>query len=247
MDTIMTDAPSKMESNSDVSPLIQTPHSDAFAFSDQEKRILALYDQIQDLELQQSFFQTQAQAQTPDVSALSDDGLQTQLTNAENEAAEARAEYLLRAKVTQNVMVTDPILKAIHGGANTGYAEKRILPLITERDVLSMVHGSVSSDLTSALHALTVVEKSNAIALSKNKKLAQTLLALTQNLKGQLTSDIEDPQLRKEVEDAEKEVKTARRTAKLLKGVISGMIVGSGVNWADDVVLRELVMDDEDD
>lgn len=65
-------------------------------------------------------------AQTPDFSSLSDDALQVQLIKAQSEAAEARAEYLLRSKITQSVMVTDPILKAVHGGATTGYAEKSV-------------------------------------------------------------------------------------------------------------------------
>jgi hypothetical protein len=62
----------------------------------------------------------------PDVSGLSDDELQEQLIQAQKEAAEARAEYLLRSKITQSVLVTDPILKAVHGGPTTGYAEKSV-------------------------------------------------------------------------------------------------------------------------
>jgi hypothetical protein len=247
VDTTMLDAAPKPESNPPVQNLLLTPHCDAFAFSDQEKHILRLYDQLAELELEQSLYKAQNEAQTPDLSALSDDALQAQLIKAQSEAAEARAEYLLRSKITHNVMVTDPILKAIHGGATTGYAEKRILPLISERDVVSMVHGDLASELASTLHGLSAVEKKNAVALEMNKKLAQTLLPLAQEIKAQSTDDIEDPQLRGDIHAAEKEAKNARKTVRLLNGVLSGMIVGSGVNWAEDEVLRELVMDDEDD
>jgi hypothetical protein len=34
---------------------------------------------------------------------------------------------------------------------------------------------------------------------------------------------------------------------KTLKGILSAMIVGSGINWAADGSLVDLVMDDEDD
>jgi hypothetical protein len=34
---------------------------------------------------------------------------------------------------------------------------------------------------------------------------------------------------------------------KTLKGVLSAMIVSSGINWAADESLTELVLDDEDD
>lgn len=63
-------------------------------------------------------------AHVPDVSALSDDVLQEQLMVAQHEAMEAKAEYELRNRISHNVLVMDPILKAVHGGENTGYAEK---------------------------------------------------------------------------------------------------------------------------
>jgi hypothetical protein len=60
----------------------------------------------------------------PDVSTLSDDDLQEQLTRAEQEAMEAKAEYEMRNKITQNALAMDPVLKAVHGGEGTGFAER---------------------------------------------------------------------------------------------------------------------------
>lgn len=63
-------------------------------------------------------------AHVADVSPLADDDLQEQLIIAEREAMEAKAEYEMRNKIIRNVLVTDPILKAVHGGEKTGFAEK---------------------------------------------------------------------------------------------------------------------------
>ena len=63
-------------------------------------------------------------AHVSDVSSLSDDDLQEQLIVAEREAMEAKAEYDLRNKISHNVLVTDPVLKAVHGGEETDYVEK---------------------------------------------------------------------------------------------------------------------------
>ena len=63
-------------------------------------------------------------AHVTDFSALSDDEVQAQLTTAEREAMEAKAEYELRNNITHNVLIMDPVLKAVHGGERTGYAEK---------------------------------------------------------------------------------------------------------------------------
>jgi hypothetical protein len=63
-----------------------------------------------------------------DSSELSDDELQAQLTIAQREAMEAKTEYEIRNRIAHNVLVMDPVLKAVHGGERTGYAEKYICP-----------------------------------------------------------------------------------------------------------------------
>lgn len=143
-DTVMVDAAVKSLDAGDVDDLLQTNHSDAFTFTETEKLALELYDQLQELELQRSLLQAQQTgtlyfctnsylkslranvtiAHVADVSPISDDDLQEQLIVAEREAMEAKAEYEMRNKIIHNVLVTDPMLKAVHGGEKTGFAEK---------------------------------------------------------------------------------------------------------------------------
>lgn len=65
----------------------------------------------------------------PEVSNLSDDDLQEQLIKAEREAMEAKAEYELRNRITHNVLVTDPVLKAVHGADGISFTEKWVINL----------------------------------------------------------------------------------------------------------------------
>ncbi|KAF2799565.1 hypothetical protein K505DRAFT_370878 [Melanomma pulvis-pyrius CBS 109.77] len=245
-DTVMADAAAAPQNPKDFSDLLQTNHSDAFAFSDTEKLALQLYDQLRELELQRSLLEAQEAAHVPDVSALSDDVLQAQLMVAQRESMEAKAKYELRNRISYNVLVMDPVLKAVHGGEQTDYAEKRILPLISENDVVSMLHGSLAAKLASMTHALSDAERGNMAANARNSDLSRTLLVLAEEMKAQSPDDIENPRLRDQVKFVEKEVKELRRKAKILKGLVSGTIVGSGINWAADEVLCELVMDDEE-
>jgi hypothetical protein len=124
---------------------------------------------------------------------------------------------------------------------------RRILPLITENDIVSMIHGSQTSKLASTTRALSTAEQGNIVANQKNRELAQTMLALAEDMKSQSVQDIEDPQLRHQVDTVDKELKDSRRRVKTLKGILSAMIVGSGIDWAADESLTELVMDDEED
>jgi hypothetical protein len=122
-----------------------------------------------------------------------------------------------------------------------------MLPLIAENDTLSMVHGTLSARLASSTRALCAAEQANIAANQKSRDLSKTMLALAEELKSQSAKDIEDPNLRSEIDAVEKELKGSRKRAKTLKGILSAMIVGSGINWAADEALCELVMDDEDE
>ncbi|KAJ8111277.1 hypothetical protein OPT61_g6087 [Boeremia exigua] len=250
-DTVMVDAATKSQDTGDIDDLLQTNYSDAFAFTEDEKLSLELYDQLRELELQQSLLQAQdsgtLSSLVTDVSSLSDDDLQEQLMVAEREAMEAKAEYDLRNKITHNVIVSDPALKAVHGGGQTGFAEKRLLPLITENDTIAMIHGHLASKLASSTRALVVVEQAHMVANQKNRELSKTMLALAEAMKSQSAEDIDDPRLREQVRVVEKELKDSRRRMKTVKGILSAMIVGSGINWAADESLTELVLEDDDD
>ncbi|KAF1932647.1 uncharacterized protein M421DRAFT_245844 [Didymella exigua CBS 183.55] len=246
-DTAMTDANAKSADSCDLGDLLQTNHGDAFLFTESEALALELYDQLQELELQQSLLRGQETARGPDVSSLSDDDLQEQLIVAEREAMEAKAEYELRNRIIHNVLVTDPVLKAIHGVEEIDVAERRLLPLITENDTVAMVQGHLSSKLASSTHALVTVEQANIVANQKNRELSKAMLALAEAMKAQSAEDIEDPNLREQIKVVENELKESRRRMKTLKGILSAMIVGSGINWAADENLTELVLDDEDD
>jgi hypothetical protein len=58
-DVDMVDATTKVQDPNDYSTLLRTNHSDAFAFSAAEELALRLYDQLRELELQQSLLQVQ--------------------------------------------------------------------------------------------------------------------------------------------------------------------------------------------
>ncbi|RYN26721.1 hypothetical protein AA0118_g226 [Alternaria tenuissima] len=160
---------------------------------------------------------------------------------------DARAEYEIRNKITHNVLVMDPVLKAVYEGEQTGFAEKRILPLVTENDTVFMMHGALTSRLAHTTRSQSTAEHSNMTENQRHEELAETMLALAEEMKTQSVHDIEDAQLRQRVDAVDKELKDSRRRAKTLKGILSAMIVGSGINWAADEGLTELVLEDEDD
>ena len=64
-DVDMPDAPAQRQSPADYADMLQTTHSDAFTFSETEQLALDLYDQLRELELQQSLLQAQQSGTFP--------------------------------------------------------------------------------------------------------------------------------------------------------------------------------------
>ena len=52
--------------------------------------------------------------------------LREAISKAEREAMEARADYVLRNKIIENVVIADPVLKAVHGGRDETFADRYV-------------------------------------------------------------------------------------------------------------------------
>lgn len=110
-----------------------------------------------------------------------------------------------------------------------------------------MVQGRLASILALSTRSLVTAEQATLLANQKNREFSKTMLALAEAMKAQSAEDIEDPKMREQIKTVDKELKESRRRMKTLKGILSAIIVGSGINWAADESLTELVLDDEDD
>lgn len=106
--------------------------------SEDEQRVLDLYDQLQQLRLEIEIINAQS-SYKPSIAELCPPRWQKKYTNihvatshkdeavsAETQQAllEARANFRLRNDVVESVMTANPILKAVHNGTNAAPAEK---------------------------------------------------------------------------------------------------------------------------
>lgn len=55
---------------------------------------------------------------------------------AQHEAMEAKAEYEMRNSITHNVLMMDPVLKAVHGAGQTAATE----PYVSSQHVRVLAH-----------------------------------------------------------------------------------------------------------
>ncbi|KAJ1716205.1 centromere protein H (CENP-H)-domain-containing protein [Aspergillus flavus] len=210
---------------------------DAVPFSDKEALILQLYHQLQEQELEKALLEQDAEI-------LSGDNAEEQLATAERELLEARATYTVRRKALGAVLMTDPTLRAVHLKAIYP-AEQTLLRLINRRDVLSLAHENLNTALSSTLKKLSNAEVENLQLHQKNKALVRELLDLTKNDES-WREELDDMSIKELLEQVKADHKRSKAKWETMKSITSAIVVGSGVNWAEDEELVALVLDDSD-
>ena len=85
----------------------------------------------------------------------------------------------------------------------------------------------------------------NIRAMEKNRALTATLLALVQKVQAQRDGFTKDEGFSTQLYRLREDTATARQRWRIMKSVVAAVIAGSGVDWARDDSLRDLVLDEE--
>lgn len=93
---------------------------------------------------------------------------------------------------------------------------------------------------------MTATERENINSMRHNQELTSTLLGLTSQLATPDVDSIGNSELRSQLKGLQEETKEAKRRWRIMKSLIATVIAGSGVDWAHNEDLRELVLDDEE-
>jgi hypothetical protein len=80
-----------------------------------------------------------------------------------------------------------------------------------------------------------------------NTELATTMLALAKEAAIQNKESINDPKARQQLDELEVSMKTSRQRWRIMKETASATIVGSGVDWARNPKLLEIVLGSDGD
>ncbi|KAI0142799.1 centromere protein H (CENP-H)-domain-containing protein [Xylariaceae sp. FL1272] len=209
--------------------------------SNTEKRVLELYDTLEQLQRQIALLNAQKNYSSNTTPGRTTEG-------AQKELVDSRARYMLRNEVTANVLCANPILQAVHNGTKASPVERDLLPLLTARDTASTELATRGKEHGSLLSELTDIESRSLRMNRENVTLAARLLDLANEAQRRKTEvAAEDSEHGGEIAGLEAEVKTSRQRWRVLKATASAIVAGSGVDWARDVGLRDIVLDPPDD
>ena len=164
---------------------------------------------------------------------------------AQKECLEARAEYVLRESVIADAIVAGPILNAIHAGTNATATERTLRPLLDRRDILQVASTNLASSLQSIRGETSQLAANTIAAMDRNRSLAAAVSGLAEKIKVQNEAVRRQPELHKRVEEVRIEAATAQDQWGIMKSVVAAVVAGSGIDWAQDDALRDLVLEND--
>lgn len=106
-----------------------------------------------------------------------------------------------------------------------------------------------STNLAAKLQATTSkriqVEAENITTIASNRDLATQLLRLTNAMEERKASAKEASGLKDRLAMAEEEATIAKKRWRILKNVVAAVVAGSGIDWSQDEMLRDLVLEND--
>ncbi|KAL6868617.1 centromere protein H (CENP-H) domain-containing protein [Trichoderma novae-zelandiae] len=206
--------------------------------SEDETKVLELYDRLQELRLEIAIINAQQ-------AGVKDDD--EDITAAQLSLLTARAKYRLRNDAIEAVLMANPILKAVHSGTQASPIERDLFPYIQQRDETSISVARHADSMTELRRDLASVQVQSIRVCRDNVKLTTQVFELAEQAKQHKAVRLDNPDVQREMGKLTREVKASRQRWKVMKGVASGIVAGSGVDWAADEELRTIVLDPEDE
>lgn len=112
--------------------------------------------------------------------------------------------------------------------------------------MLALAHENLASAHDLVMKRLSDLGVENLQINQENQELVRQLLNLTMQ-DSSWRERLQDADLAKQLDDLETDLKKTRAKWETMKNIASAIVVGSGLNWADDDTLRTMVLDDSDD
>ncbi|KAJ5792822.1 uncharacterized protein N7503_008800 [Penicillium pulvis] len=204
---------------------------DVITLSEKEKLVLQLAERVQEQQLEKALLEQELEP-------FSGDNVEEELAIAERKLLEARATYTVRRKAALRTPSSyAPRLMNSH---------RALLRLVNRRDELALAHENLATVHNAVFKQLSNLKVENLQINRENQELVGQLLELTKQ-DSSWRDRLQDAKLASQLDELEAELKTSKAKWDTMKNIASAMVVGSGLNWAENDELQDLVLDESDD
>jgi hypothetical protein len=214
------------------------PTSPSQPLGAQEQQLLDLYDKLHRVTLERRTLEAELADGTcslrfffhPFLPRANGGTDATKTEGTEEDLIQARSSRLLVEAITSTVLSAVPIIKSVHPDISASPLE--LAALLSRRDKLAEVYGHLSTRLAAGHEEIVAVLRQVEKVRGENRELAEKVLAAVKTRKREVERD----------EEVERELREACKNWEVARNVAVALVTGSGVDWARDQELRELVL-----
>ncbi|KAL2141596.1 hypothetical protein VTI28DRAFT_2198 [Corynascus sepedonium] len=221
----------------------QATSASSLAFTEIEASVLALYDQLQQLQLELALLQSQHSHRA---SGVGGPVTAHELSESQTRFLEAKATLALCNSVVEGVVAVQPTLNAVHQARQASRVERDLLSIIEQRDTSAINAANICAQMQTARDQLAELEIEGLKVSHKNTELAAEALQLAGKNHEQSTENVKSERFRRDIATLEEQAKASRHRWRIIKGATSAIVAGSGIDWVRDGRLRDFVLDASD-
>ena len=118
---------------------------------------------------------------------------------------------------------------------------------VQQRDEMAIAVANLASSRGKAREKTTAIQAEELRASGRNVTLATQVLQIVAKLEQKRSVYTENDGAQQAIHELGNGIKESRQRWRIIKGITAGVVAGSGVDWARDEALGELVLDPEDD
>lgn len=122
-----------------------------------------------------------------------------------------------------------------------------LLPFIQTRDSTALSVAASTKSIEALRSQSTDTQTSTLGITRENVDLAAEVMVLVSKVNEKKKAYLDDEETMVSLRKLEGDMKGSRRKWRIMKGITSGVVAGSGVDWGRDDGLRELVLDPEEE
>jgi hypothetical protein len=169
----------------------------------------------------------------------------------------SRAQYTIATLATTQALTADPVLRAVHDSnkdsqpsASSSAPGQDVVTAsaIAKRDALSMILATLTNQISTLETRTRELEQERKDIWTRLPSKAKHAIDLSKDLDPEmelaLQGDQVDPEWKSRLDRADEEVKRAMWEYRVTKGIASGLVAASGVDWVEDEKLINMVLED---
>jgi hypothetical protein len=223
--------------------------------SQKEQELLSLITTEQDLTLSLALLQSHTKTPLPSTASA------PAIHAAQELFTTTHARHSLQQRIVTRALTAGPLAAAAHTPA--GYSSSssssaavaavadtethtRLGAGLAARDAYGMLAATAMAAVQGVRARTDEVEGLGRAKMAENERVVQRMLGMAEQARDEEEGlERVGSEMRERIEEEEKAVKRAKSEWRVMKGLIGGIIVGSGVDWAADQELIEIVAEED--